>query len=284
MRRGRKVETRRDRKALARDAGMGRISPLSVLAGALCGLAAVEALAAIAAAVIVVVNGGTTFSSWSTSQFKTVAGVVGAVVMFAGFMLAGYVSGRMSRRSGALHGLLAGVAGVVLAAVVVAAVEAGGADNALARVATHIGVADTWQQWRTFALIGAAVAAAAMVLAGLAGGAAGETWHGKLLDRAVDPTFGPEAEERAEARKRSTAAEVARLKAANDVGRVTATSRATRSDDTVTEPVPTAPPVRTATGAVLTRSTHGSPVAEETATETATGSRRHRPRHLLGRR
>jgi hypothetical protein len=278
---------------------MGRISPLSVLAGALCGLAAVEALVAIAGAIVVAINGGTNFGSWSASQFKTLTGAVVAAALFLGFVLAGYVAGRMSRRRGATHGLLAGVVGVVLAGAVAAALQASGADNGLARVAHHIQVADTWQQWRTFGLIGVVVAAVAIVLGGLFGGIKGEQWHGKLLARAVDPSYGPEAEERAEARKRITEAEVARLKAADHVGRLTATSRSAEGDgrdDAVTEPTPTTAaatttPPRTAGGAVLSRSTHrateGPTAREEAAAEAeaeAGQSGRHRPRHLLGRR
>jgi len=264
---------------------MGRVSSLSVLAGALSGLAAFEALVAIAAAVVVATNGGTNFGSWSASQFKIAGGAVVAVALFLGFVLAGYVSGRMSRRSGATHGFLAGLVGVVLAAVVVAVVRASGADNGLARVAQHIQVADTWDQWRTFGLLGAVVAAAAIVLGGLLGGIKGEQWHGKLLARAVDPSYGPEAQERAEARKRITEAEVARLKAADHVGRLTATSRAARPDAAIDEPVPTASPAPTATGAVLSRSTHRSPVTTPDTHDTEEKvSRHHRPRHLLGRR
>ncbi len=104
-------------------------------------------------------------------------------------------------------------------------------------MAQHIGVADTWHQWRSFALVGAIVVAAAMVLGGFAGGIEGERWHGKLLARAVDPSYGPEAEERAEARKRITEAEVARLAAADHVGRLTAVTATKRTAPTVTEPV-----------------------------------------------
>src|SRR5436305_5155074 len=100
MRHGRRVETRRDRKALATDAGMGRISALSVLAGALCGFAVFEILTALAAAVTVAIYGGTDFSSTTIGQFKILTGAVLGVAIFLSFIFGGYVSGRMSRRSG----------------------------------------------------------------------------------------------------------------------------------------------------------------------------------------
>jgi hypothetical protein len=302
MRHGRRVETRRDRKALATDAGMGRISALSVLAGALCGFAVFEILTALAAAVTVAIHGGTDFSSTTIGQFKILTGAVLGVAIFLSFIFGGYVSGRMSRRSGATHGVLAGIAGVILAAGTVAAVRATGADNGLARVAAHIGVADTWHDWRTFGLFGVLVAAAAMIIGALVGGIKGEGWHGKLLTRAVDPTYGPEADDRAEARKRLNDAEAARLASADHVGRVTSAERAARQDTAVTEPVraggpvPAGSPTTTgATPAVVSRSTHRGPAARAIPDGAAVDyagappapaeqEPGRRPRHLLGRR
>jgi hypothetical protein len=295
---------------------MGRVSALSVLAGALCGLAVFEILTAIAGSIIVAIHGGTNFSSMSAGQFKTVVGIVLTVAVFLSFIFGGYVSGRMSRRSGAAHGVLAGITGVILAGLAAAAVRAGGADNGLARVATHIQVANSWHDWRTFALFGVLVSAAAMIIGGLVGGLKGESWHGKLLTRAVDPSYGREAEDRAEARKRLNEAEAARLAAAANVGRVTAAERAARQDTAVDEPVgprgrqpataattgptgPTGP-----TGAVVSRSTHrqasradtetaptaaepsasGSTAAEPSASGSTADETGRRPRHLLGRR
>jgi hypothetical protein len=225
VRNKRKVETRGDRRALARHAGLGPVSLISVLAGALAAFAVTEILVTVGGAIAVAVNGGTNFSALSDRQFKTVVGVILVVAVFLSFALGGYVSGRMSRRAGASHGLLAGVAGVVLAALAAWVVVATGTDAGLAHVARHMRVTDTWGQWRSFGMIGALVLAAAMVLGGLAGGVEGETWHGKLLTRAVDPNYGPEADDRAEARRRITDAEVARLASVNTAGRVTAAGR-----------------------------------------------------------
>jgi hypothetical protein len=221
MRHGEAIETRRDRRALARDAGMGRLSATSVLAGALCGLAAFEALALIAGAIAVAINGSTNFAAMSSFDVKATTGLVTAVATFCAFLFAGYVGGRLARRRGATHGLLSGILGAVLAATSVFLVIRSGTDNALARVARHIGVAATWHQWRGVGLTMAAVIAITMVLAGLVGGVKGERWHGKLLARAVDPTVGPEAEQRAAARKSLDDSEAARLAAAARAGRLT---------------------------------------------------------------
>lgn len=292
MRDGRKVETRRDRKALATHAGMGRISAISVLAGALCGLATLEILLAIAGAAGVAINGGTSFATMGERQFKSVSGVVLLLAIVCSFMLAGYVSGRMSRRSGATHGLLAGITGVVLSAVAVAAVVGTGTDNGLARVARHIHVVDTWTQWRSFGLIAAVLAVAAMVLGGLAGGVEGERWHGKLLSRAVDPSYGPEADEQAAARNSLAEAEAAHLAAANRVGRVTSAGKTpATATPTPTTPVTggpagtTRPPAR-AVAAESTRAATRDGQATDTTIdpEAGTAARHRRSRHLLGRR
>ena len=251
MRNNRKVETRGDRRALARHAGLGPVSVVSVFAGALAAFAILEVLVTVGGAIAVAVNGGTNFSALSDRQFKTVVGVIVVVAVFLSFAFGGYISGRMSRRAGASHGLLGGLAGVVLAALAAWVVVATGTDAGLAHVARHIRVTDTWGQWRSFGLIGAVVVAAAMVLGGLAGGVEGETWHGKLLSRAVDPNYGPEAEDRAEARRRITDAEVARLASVNTAGRVTAAGRtAAGSDRPDMAPTRTPEPTRATAAAI----------------------------------
>jgi len=231
MRTSRTVESRRDRKALAKDAGLGKISLLSVLAGAFCALAVFEALITIAGALVVGIHGSTNFAGWRAAQVKTLAGTVVVLSIFVAFTFGGYVSGRMSRRGGATNGMVAGIAGVVAVAVVAAVVTATGTDNGLSRVAAHLQVADTWAQWRSVALVGVVVVIAAMVLGGLAGGIEGERWHGRLLARAIDPSYGPQASEQIEARKHIREAEVARLAAADHVSRVTAVTRDSVDDD-----------------------------------------------------
>lgn len=238
MRHGNKVETRLDRRALAQDAGMGRLSLVSVLAGALCGCAAFEVLAVIAGAVGVAVNGSTDFADIGAGEFKAITAVVVAGALFVGFAFGGYVSGRMSRRHGATHGLATGIAGAILAAVVVAAVRAGGADNGVARVARHIQVADTWHQWRSFALFGAVVVAAAMVFGALMGGVEGERWHGKLLARAADPSIGPEADERAKARRLMKESEAAHRAAEQHLDHLAAMRRAATDPETAEAAAP----------------------------------------------
>ncbi len=126
---------------------------------------------------------------------------------------------------------------MALAVAAFAVVIRAGADNGVAGVARHIGVADTWHQWRSFGLTAAVVMAVVMVLAGVVGGIQGERWHGTLLARAVDPTFGPEAEQRAAARKSLDDSEALRLAAASRAGRLTS-----KHPKHPSSPAPPAPP------------------------------------------
>ena len=201
MRRTRSVETGRDRQALARDAGLGRVSAVSVLAGILCAYGALAALLAIAGWIAVAIHGGTNFADIAPNNVKVGVAVVIAVAAFVSFWYGGYAAGRMSRRGGAVNGLLSGLLGVIVGAGVVALVRQTGADAALARVAGHLGVLDTWTQWRNTAFELGVVALAAMVIGGLLGGVKGERWHTKLLARAADASIGPEAEKLAATRR-----------------------------------------------------------------------------------
>lgn len=222
MRKARKVETRRDRKALATDAGLGRVSVVSSLAGALTAAAGMAALLTIAAAIAVGINRGRDFSTMSVSGFKVAIGLVVAVAAFLSFILGGYTAGRMSRRGGASNGLVAGILGVILGVVVVALLVVTGADAGLARVAAHINAPSTWSEWRPLGSVTAIVTVAAMVFGGLAGGIKGERWHGKLLARAVDSAYGPEAaqaEELAALRRQAAEAERARMAAEERIAR-----------------------------------------------------------------
>ena len=96
--RGGRVETRKDRRALARDAGMGQMSLTSILAGTLAAYGAVAVLA-IAGGVAAAINNGTDFNNVAWTQLKAGAGIVVAVVLLVSYLYGGCVAGRMARRS-----------------------------------------------------------------------------------------------------------------------------------------------------------------------------------------
>jgi hypothetical protein len=110
------IERRQDRRALARNAGLGSLSGVSVVAGTLAAFALTAALVAIAGGIATLVNNGSNFSNISSGDLKVTGAVVVAVALFLSFLFGGYVAGRMARRSGAINGLGVVVLGLILGA------------------------------------------------------------------------------------------------------------------------------------------------------------------------
>lgn len=188
--RTRTIETRRDRAVLARDAGIGKVSFLSVLAGTLVAYGAVAVLAAVAAAIARGVGVDTNLSTGEWRDLGIAGGAITAVVLLVSYYFGGYVAGRMARRAGATNGLLVFVLGVLLLVGVAGLVSQFTDVGEIRRNLRSVGMpvtADEWGQVGTFAGI---ASLAAMVVGAVLGGMAGERWHGKLVTRAFDPEVG----------------------------------------------------------------------------------------------
>jgi hypothetical protein len=191
------VETAKDRVGLAHDAGLPRISFLSVLAGAFAAYGAFALLASIFGAIAAAAGGSFEVprGNWET------AGIVSAVVLgltlLLSYLFGGYVAGRMARRSGTSHGLMVFILGFLMAAVVSAFVTlTAGTDTVRSSVTDtlgSIGAPTSGSALQTIGSIGGVVALASMLLGSLVGGRLGDRWHGKLLTRALDPNVGPTA-------------------------------------------------------------------------------------------
>lgn len=195
MLRTKTVETPRDRVGLAHDAGMPRLSFLSVLAGAFVAYGAFALLASIFGGIASAAGGDFEVPNgdWET------AGIVGAVVLgltlFCSYLFGGYVAGRMARRSGALHGLMVFFLAFLIAAVASAFVtlvaDGDAVRESLRDSLDSIGAPTSADALRTMGSVGGLVALGSMLLGSLIGGRLGDRWHGKLLTRALDPTVGP---------------------------------------------------------------------------------------------
>lgn len=201
-------ETRKDRLALAREAGFGRFSFVAVLAGVLVAFGAFAVVAAIAGAIAEAVNADTNFSEYDFDTVSLVSGLVLAAVLFVAWFFGGYVAGRMARRSGIVNGVAVFLLGIVIAAVV------GGVSAALTDTDTvqdnlrNVGLPTSGDDWANMgATIGGIVALVLMLAGAILGALKGERWHGKLLDRALDPQYGPEAERRRAAERDITRAD-----------------------------------------------------------------------------
>jgi hypothetical protein len=184
------VESRSDRTALAADAGFGRISLGSVLAGTLVAYGAFAVLLAVAAAVIKAVGFDTNLSTNEWRQLGVGGGIAVAVVLFLSYLYGGYVAGRMARRGGAMNGLLVFFLGIVVAVGVAALANQFTDGDTVVRNLRNVGIPTSRSEWGDIGTVAGIASLAAMFIGSLVGGVLGERWHGKLLRRAWDPEVG----------------------------------------------------------------------------------------------
>lgn len=187
------IETRRDRLALAEDAGVGRVSWISVFAGVMTAYGTFILVLALVAAVLRAAGIDVDYTADDWRQIGTGAGLVMAGVLFVAYLFGGYVTGRMARRAGVTNGVLVFVAGVLLAIAAGAVVTALTDNAAVLDDLRRLGIPTSASDWADAGLIVGVAALVAMLAGALVGAGLGERWHGKLLARALDPTVGAEA-------------------------------------------------------------------------------------------
>ena len=208
------VEGKRDRLELAREAGWGGVSWGSVLAGVFVAYGVIGACIGIAAAVLQPM--GLTLDNLSRDDWRRVgliAGLIAAGLFLVAFTFGGYTAGRMARRAGLRNGVLVVAFGVVLLAAVAAVAQLEGATSAIVDRLESLGAPTDGTTWYGLGASSGAVALGGMVLGALLGGARGERWHQRLLERAANPDIGPEADLRAEVERQRWAAEQALARA-----------------------------------------------------------------------
>jgi hypothetical protein len=173
-------ESPRDRKRLARQAGLGRLSFISVLAGVLVAYGAFALLAALVGAVAVALGLDTELASNDWTTLGRGSAVTVTVLAFVAYLFGGYVAGRMARRAGLVNGL-AVFALAVLLVVVVGAIAASQADtDAIQANLRGLGLpinGTEWAQIGTAAGVGTLVG---MLVGASIGGVVGERWHSEL--------------------------------------------------------------------------------------------------------
>ena len=189
------VENRRDRVVFATDAGLGRVSGISVLAGTLVACGAFLVMVAIADGIVAAIGIDRSSVSGHFHRVAVGGGIAVAVALFVSYVFGGYVAGRMARRAGVTNGLMVFVLSLVIAAVIGGAIAVlGGASN-VADAIGRTGLPTTAQRWRTIGTFAGIGALAAILLGSLTGGSLGDRWHTKLARRAMDPAIGPTADE-----------------------------------------------------------------------------------------
>jgi hypothetical protein len=233
----RTVERARARKELAREAGLGSISAVSVLAGVLVAYGAIAlltaALAGIAGA-FDVADRDLSPSDWQDAGVG--AAIALGVILFVSFFFGGYVAGRMGRRAGLAHGVAVFVLGLLIA-LGIAAAAAGAADgDAITDELRSRGIPTSADDWQDLGLWSGLGLVAATLVGSILGGGKGERWHGLLVTRALDPTVGPTAERErtidlSAAEQREAARRDADRAAGDQQGTGTTGSRSGRVDD-----------------------------------------------------
>src|SRR5918996_2336515 len=102
---------------MAREAGWGRVSWLSVVAGVLTAIGAFVVCIGVAAAVLEALS--LSLDGWSESEWRSLAlgaGLAAAGALLGSYAFGGYVAGRLARRAGLRHGALVFVVGAAVLA------------------------------------------------------------------------------------------------------------------------------------------------------------------------
>ena len=179
---------------VAREAGFGRLSFISVLAGLVTAYGAFAIVASIAGAILTGVDAETEFRSNDWTGSGAVAGLVTAIVLLVAYLFGGYVAGRMGRRAAILHGVAVFVGSLVVAAVVSGLVALVSDDDQLRTNLRSLGIPTTFDQVTGVAVAALIASLAAMLVGSVWGALMGERWHTKLARRAADPEIGPAAD------------------------------------------------------------------------------------------
>ena len=189
------IETGRDRAALTREAGIGKLSLISVLAGVLVAYGAFAVLAALAAAAAAAIGVNTDLSANNWAELGVGSAIVAAVVLLLAYLFGGYVAGRMARRAGLLHGVGVFILALVIVALI-AAITATQTDTSVIRGNLRsLGIPTTGAEWGDIGTLAGVGSLVAMLVGAVLGGLLGERWHTKLTRRAASSKYGPDREQ-----------------------------------------------------------------------------------------
>jgi amino acid transporter len=173
-------ESPRDRKRLARQAGLGRLSFISALAGVLVAYGAFALLAALVGAVAVALGLDTELASNDWTAFGMGSAVTVTVVAFAAYLFGGYVAGRMARRAGLVNGLAVFALAVLLVVVVGAIVASQTDTEAVQANLRSLGLPITGAEWAKIGTAAGIGTLVGMLVGAGIGGVVGERWHSEL--------------------------------------------------------------------------------------------------------
>jgi hypothetical protein len=189
-------ETPGDRSALAREAGVGKLSFISVLAGVLVAYGAFAVLAALVGAAATAIGLNNDLSSNDWARLGTGSAIAAALVLLLAYLFGGYVAGRMARRAGLLNGLAVFLLAIVLIAAVGALVASQADADTIGTNLRSLGIPTSGSEWGDIGTLAGIASLAAMLVGALVGGVLGERWHSKLTRRAVSGKYRPDQSDR----------------------------------------------------------------------------------------
>jgi hypothetical protein len=189
-------ETSGDRASLAREAGVGKLSFISVLAGTLVAYGAFAVLAALVGAAAAAIGLDNDLSRNDWARLGTGSAIAAAVVLLVAYLFGGYVAGRMARRAGLLNGLIVFLLAIVLIAAVGAIVASQADADTIRGNLRSLGIPTSGSEWGDVASLAGIASLAAMLVGALMGGVLGERWHSKLTRRAVSGKYRQGRDER----------------------------------------------------------------------------------------
>jgi hypothetical protein len=173
-------ESPRDRKRLVRQAGLGRLSFISALAGVLVAYGAFALLAALVGAVAVALDLDTELASNDWATLGRGSAVTATVVAFVAYLFGGYVAGRMARRAGLVNGLAVFVLAILLVVVVGAIVASQADTDAIQANLRSLGLPITAAEWARIGTVAGIGTLVGMLVGAGIGGVVGERWHSEL--------------------------------------------------------------------------------------------------------
>jgi hypothetical protein len=178
-------ESPRDRKRLARQAGLGRLSFISALAGVLVAYGAFVLLAAVVGAVAIAIGLDTELASNDWATLGRGSAVTVTVVAFVAYMFGGYVAGRMARRAGLVNGLAVFALALVVAVVAGAIVASQTDSEAIQANLRSLGLPITGTEWARIGTVAGIGTLVGMLVGAGIGGVVGERWHSELVQWAA---------------------------------------------------------------------------------------------------
>ncbi|HEY2959793.1 MAG TPA: hypothetical protein VGM21_16540 [Actinomycetota bacterium] len=179
------TESGRDRAAMARGAGFGRFSFVSVLAGVLVAFGGLAVLLSAAYGINQSTGVAGTIDSGDLARLDVGSATVIVATTLVAYLFGGYVAGRMARRAGLVNGFGVFVLALLLLVALGALVTVRDGSAQVAASLRDAGIpttVDGWSQISSWAGMGSLLA---MLFGAVLGGKLGERWHTKLTRRAA---------------------------------------------------------------------------------------------------